>query len=132
MMSLGDLTTVRTIDMTTFGRKTGLPRRIEIWWFHVEGRFFITGTPGRRDWLANIRANPRVMIHVRDIDFEARAREVVDPRLRRLVFSQPETRWYSTQSEFQRLVDSAPMIEVLLDGTSEARGFDLRNRAQLI
>ena len=39
----------RTIDLTTFGRRSGLPRRIEIWWFQVDDRFVITGTPGRRD-----------------------------------------------------------------------------------
>lgn len=132
MMSLGELAAVKTIDLTTYGRKTGLPRRIEIWWFHLEGRFFITGTPGRRDWLANIRANPRVVIHVQDSDFEATAHEVVDPQLRELVFSQPETRWYSTQSEFRHLVNEAPMVEILLGGGSGAQRFDLQNRAELI
>ena len=61
---LDRLATIRTIDLTTFGRKSGVPRRIEIWWFHVGGRFIITGTPGRRDWLANVKANPTVVIHV--------------------------------------------------------------------
>ena len=132
MTPLAELAEVRTIDLTTYGCKTGLPRRIEIWWFHIEGRFFITGTPGRRDWLANIRSNPRVVVHVRGGDFEATAREVSDPQLRELVFSQPETRWYSTQSEFRRLVNTAPMIEILLDGKAEARAFEVRNRPELI
>ena len=132
MMPLAELAAVRTIDLTTYGRKTGLPRRIEIWWFHIEGRFFITGTPGRRDWLANIRSNPRVVIHVGEVDFEATAREVEDRQLRELVFSQPETRWYSTQSEFRRLVNGAPMIEILLDDRAEVGRLDLRNRPELI
>ena len=38
-----------TIDITTIGRRSGLPRRVEIWMMDVDGRFFITGTPGRRD-----------------------------------------------------------------------------------
>ena len=58
----------RTIDLTTVGRKSGEPRRIEIWWFHVDGRFIISGTPGRRHWLANILVNPDVVIHVDEME----------------------------------------------------------------
>ena len=35
-----------TVDITTTGRTSGLPRRIEIWMLDVDGRFFITGTTG--------------------------------------------------------------------------------------
>lgn len=109
---------IRTIDLTTFGRKSGEPRRIEIWWFHVDGRFIITGTPGRRDWLANVRANPKVVIHVDGRDIETTARVIDDRKYRLEVFSRPETRWYSSQAELDRLIAEAPMIEV--DIPSEA------------
>jgi deazaflavin-dependent oxidoreductase (nitroreductase family) len=109
------LAAVRTIDLTTFGRRSGLPRRIEIWWFHVDGRFVITGTPGRRDWLANVIANPKVVVHVDGHDLEGRASVIEDPGFRRRVFSQPETRWYSSQAELDRLVAEAPMIEIDLE-----------------
>ncbi|MCZ6867371.1 MAG: nitroreductase/quinone reductase family protein [Chloroflexi bacterium] len=39
----------RVIDITTIGRKTGQQRRIEIWFHHVDGKLFISGSPGRRD-----------------------------------------------------------------------------------
>ena len=109
-----DLARHRTIDLTTYGRRSGHPRRIEIWWFRVDGRFVITGTPGRRDWLANVRSNADVIIHVDGEDIPARAEEIRDAAFRRSVFSQPETRWYSSQSELDRLVAEAPMIEVIL------------------
>jgi deazaflavin-dependent oxidoreductase (nitroreductase family) len=111
-MDIEQLAARRTIDLTTYGRKTGLPRRIEIWWFHVDGRFVISGTPGRRDWLANVIANPKVMVHVDGVDMEATARVVEDADFRRTVFTQPSTRWYSTQAELDRLVGTAPMIEL--------------------
>ncbi|HJQ77900.1 MAG TPA: nitroreductase family deazaflavin-dependent oxidoreductase [Acidimicrobiia bacterium] len=107
------LASVRTIDLTTTGRKTGEPRRIEIWWFHVEGRFVITGTPGRRDWMANVLADPRVTIRAGRIGFTARVVPVDDPGFRRRVFTHPETSWYSTQAELERLVATAPMVEVV-------------------
>ena len=104
-----------TIDLTTTGRRSGLPRRIEIWWFRVDGRFVITGTPGRRDWLANVLSDPRVVIHVGGEDIPARAVPVDDPGFRRLVFTQPSTSWYSSQSELERLVSTAPMVEIFFD-----------------
>jgi hypothetical protein len=54
-----------TVDITTTGRRSGQPRRIEIWMLDVDGRFFITGTPGRRDWLANVIAYPDLVVHLK-------------------------------------------------------------------
>ena len=103
-----------TIDMTTYGRQTGTARRIEIWWFRVDDRFIITGTPGRRDWMANVRNDPRVIVHVDGHDIEATATEVLDREFRRQVFTHPDISWYSTQAQLDRLVDEAPMIELAL------------------
>ena len=101
-----------TVDITTYGRRSGLPRRIEIWWFRVEGRFIITGTPGRRDWMANLRADPRLVVHVNGHDIEATASLVHDAAFRRRVFTQPHTSWYRTQEQLEELVSIAPMVEV--------------------
>lgn len=105
---------IRTIELTTYGRRSGSPRRIEIWWFRVDNRFIITGTPGRRDWLANVGANPQVIVHVDGLDIEATASIVTERGRRLAVFNQPETRWYSSQSQLERLISDAPMIEVHL------------------
>jgi deazaflavin-dependent oxidoreductase (nitroreductase family) len=55
----------RTMDITTIGAKTGLPRRIEIWAWPDGDRLYLTGSPGRRDWYANLRANPDFTLHLR-------------------------------------------------------------------
>ncbi len=102
----------RTVDMTTIGRKSGEPRTIEIWWFRFEHRFIVTGTPGRRDWLANVRADPRVVIEVEDLRVEATALEVSDAEFRRRFFHSTDPRWYRTQAGLDRLVDEAPMISL--------------------
>jgi hypothetical protein len=47
------------------GRLSGQPRRIEIWYFMIAGRVYLTGTPGRRDWYANLLANPRLIFHIK-------------------------------------------------------------------
>lgn len=111
-MNASELARHRTIDLTTIGRKTGRPRRIEIWWFHVDGRFVITGTPGRRDWLANIYTTPEVTIHVAGRDIQARATPIDDPEVRARVFMDASTSWYTTQAELDRLVETSPMVEI--------------------
>jgi len=105
----------RTIDLTTIGRKSGMPRTIEIWWFHVGGRFVITGTPGKRDWLANVLANPNVTIHVAGRDISARVTPIDDPDVRRGIFTHSSTSWYTTQAELDRLVATSPMVEITFE-----------------
>lgn len=55
----------RVIDITTIGRKTGEARRIEIWFHRVDGRYYITGTPGARSWYANLVATPKFTFHLK-------------------------------------------------------------------
>ncbi len=56
----------RVIDITTIGRKTGEARRIEIWFHRIDGRIYITGTPGARSWYANLVANPEFTFHLKE------------------------------------------------------------------
>jgi deazaflavin-dependent oxidoreductase (nitroreductase family) len=111
-----------TIDITTTGRRSGRQRRIEIWMLDVDGRFFITGTPGPRDRLANVRARPNLVVHLKrraQIDLEARAKPVEDPETRRRVLEHLNARWYRTQSLIDELVATSPMIEVTFESGSE-------------
>ena len=104
-----------TVDITTWGRRSGLPRRIEIWMLDVDGRSFITGTPGRRDWLANLRSDPRIVVHLKrhaGLDVEGQAVEVTDPGTRRQVLEHLASDWYRGQTPLEELLATAPMVEV--------------------
>jgi deazaflavin-dependent oxidoreductase (nitroreductase family) len=107
-----------TIDITTTGRRTGEARRIEIWMLVVDGRFFITGTPGRRDWLANLLADPHLTVHLKHgvvQDLPARATVVLDVEARRHVLTHVAASWYRSQSVLEDLVANAPLVEVVFD-----------------
>ena len=54
----------RVIDITTTGRVSGEPRRKEIWFHNLDGNLYITGTPGKRDWYANLVAHPEFTFHL--------------------------------------------------------------------
>jgi hypothetical protein len=113
---LEQLAATRTIEVTTIGRRSRRQVRIEIWWFRFEERFVITGTPGPRDWLANLQTDPRLVVHLPGHDLPAVARPLTDRDFRRRFFTQPnaEVTWYRSQAELDGLVDKAPMVEVLL------------------
>ena len=80
----------RLIDITTTGRTSGRPRRIETWFYRSGGGVYLTGSPGRRDWYANLRADPAFTFHLKEsavADLAARAAPITDPAERRAILA---------------------------------------------
>jgi deazaflavin-dependent oxidoreductase (nitroreductase family) len=99
----------RTIDVTTTGARSGRPRRIELWAWVADDRVYLTGTPGRRDWYANLRANPELTFHLKhgvQADLPARARPVEDEAERRAVFERLRP------AQVDAWTAAAPLVEV--------------------
>lgn len=65
--------------LTTVGRRTGLPRQIEIWFIHRNGLYYVIAEFATSHWVQNIRANPQVGVRLRDSQFAAQAR-IIDAR----------------------------------------------------
>lgn len=108
----------RTIDITTIGRKTGLPRRIEIWFHNLDGRLYITGLPGHRDWYANMLANPEFTFHLKGsikADLPARARPITDQDERREVLSRIID-GLGEGRDLKAWVEGSPLVEVEITG----------------
>jgi deazaflavin-dependent oxidoreductase (nitroreductase family) len=101
----------RTIDITTTGRKSGRAQRIEIWTWIADGTVYLTGSPGRRDWYANLKANPEFTLHVKrglQADLPARARPIEDPDERRTVL----TRVLAGSYDLEAWIAGSPLVEV--------------------
>ena len=80
----------RTIDITTTGRRSGQPRRIETWFYRFEDAVYLSGVPGRRTrrWLLNLEAEPRLTFHLKGAviaDLPASAEVITDPAERERV-----------------------------------------------
>jgi deazaflavin-dependent oxidoreductase (nitroreductase family) len=107
------------IDITTTGRRTGQPRRIEIVYHVMDGRIYISGSPRRqrRSWLANLDANPHFTFHVKrgpKTDLPATARIIEDPDERRTVMDYIiRSAWHG--QNLDAMVAYSPLIEVTLD-----------------
>ena len=53
--------------LTTVGRRTGRPHRIEIWFAAHDGRLYLlSGGRERADWVRNLQANPQVTVELGD------------------------------------------------------------------
>lgn len=104
------------IDITTVGRKTGKPRRIEIAFHYIDQTIYISGLPGNRDWYANMLANPEFTLHFKQsitADLPARAIPILDEDYRREILSVIVSKW-GRQDELESFVKGSPLVVVQL------------------
>jgi deazaflavin-dependent oxidoreductase (nitroreductase family) len=83
--------------LTTTGRMTGSPHRIEIWFGLHDGTLYLLSGGGERsDWVRNLMVAPDVVVELGDRRHAARARLVTDPEedglARRLLVEKYTTR----------------------------------------
>ncbi len=116
----------RTVDITTIGARSGKPRRIEIWFHRVYGRWYLSSTPARRDWYSNLLANPEFVFHLKHgirADLRATALPIIDPAQKQPIFeyivddfNQPHNPAIVRQP--QRVDDwmaGSPLVEIIFD-----------------
>ncbi len=105
------------IDITTVGSKTGKPHKVEIAFHNFDGVLYISGSPGKRDWYANLVANPQFTFHLKQstqADIPATAIPITDEAARRRVLSKVVAKW-GKQAELEAFVQSSPLVEVQLE-----------------
>jgi hypothetical protein len=115
----------RTIDITTTGRRSKEPRRIEICFYRFEDSTYLSGipTPRTRDWLLNLQDEPHFTFHLKHgvvADLPAVATVITDPVERRRVFSEfvedfdrrngPDSPW--PRSSLDEWVAHSPLAKV--------------------
>jgi deazaflavin-dependent oxidoreductase (nitroreductase family) len=63
--------------LTTTGRKSGLPREIEIWFgINENSLYLLSGGGNESHWVKNLRANPNVTVRIAKKTFNGIARIV--------------------------------------------------------
>jgi deazaflavin-dependent oxidoreductase (nitroreductase family) len=105
----------RTIDITTTGRNSGQPRRIEIWMYRHDGRTFLSGSPGTRDWYANLLVDPEFTFHLKgsvQADLPAIAHPITDEAQRRDVIHGIREELGRGHSGEEEWVARSPLVEV--------------------
>jgi deazaflavin-dependent oxidoreductase (nitroreductase family) len=113
----------QVIDLTTTGRRTGRPRRIEIFLHEDGGRLFISGMPRAdrtRDWIHNIAADPHVVVHLKQsisADIPLTARVVTDLAERRPLIEAAARRWDRT--DVDEMLRHSPLIVLTMPDADE-------------
>jgi len=112
-----------TIDITTTGRRSGEPRRVEIVFHSFDGHLYISGMPSPRTraWLHNLRAEPHFTFHLKQLlkaDLPATAREITDPTERHEVLTKVARVWRREVEPMERF---SPLVEVTIDGLGDIR-----------
>jgi hypothetical protein len=111
----------RTIDITTTGRRSGEPRRIETWFYRVDGTVYLTGLPGRRGWAANLESEPAFTFHLKNgvqADLRAHAVRIDDEAERRRILSEligELAGMGGTRRNLEEWVDASPLFVVQFD-----------------
>lgn len=111
------------IDITTMGRRSGAPRRIEIVSHVIDGRIYISGMPRadrKRRWLTNLEADPKFTFHLKrgvTADLPATARVITDEPERRAILAHVARNWNRTDVE--AMVAHSPLIEVTIEGLDD-------------
>jgi len=113
------------IDITTVGRQSGRPRRIEIVFHNIDGKIYISGIPSptRRGWLANLEARPDFTVHLKGAvraDLPAKARIIEDEAERRQILAAVARNW--KRKDLETMVRLSPLIEVGFDGADGQTG----------
>jgi deazaflavin-dependent oxidoreductase (nitroreductase family) len=115
----------RTIEITTTGRRSGEPRRIEIAFYRLGDDIYLSGIPGlkTRSWLANLAAQPQFTFHLKHgvvADLPATATVIVDTAERRRVLAVfveefnrrhgPDSHW--PEAVLDEWVERSPLAQV--------------------
>ena len=112
----------RTIDITTTGRNSGQPRRIEVWRYRYDNRIFLSGSPGTRDWYANLLVKPEFTFHLKgsvQADLPAIAHPVTDETERRKVMPSILDELGRGAGDLEEFVARSPLVEVEFPDTAD-------------
>ena len=86
--SLESVADEQVLYLTTIGRRTGLPREIEIWFVvRCERLYVFAETREAAGWVKNIRRNPQVTVRIEEWRIDATTR-VLDPYTDRKLWDQ--------------------------------------------
>jgi deazaflavin-dependent oxidoreductase (nitroreductase family) len=114
----------QVVDLTTTGRRSGQPRKIEIFLHDKDGLLFISGMPRAdrtRDWIHNVTADPNVILHLKrstTADIPATARVITEPAERRPLIQAAAQQWGRT--DVDEMMQHSPLIVLtVFDGDAQ-------------
>jgi deazaflavin-dependent oxidoreductase (nitroreductase family) len=79
MLRVGDRQTLR---LTHYGRKSGRPYEVTIWYLVDDGRLYLVSANAARSWVRNVKVRPAISLRVGDEVFNGNVRGITDTQER--------------------------------------------------
>jgi deazaflavin-dependent oxidoreductase (nitroreductase family) len=85
----------QTLSLTHYGRKSGRPYEVTIWYLVDGGQLFLVSANADRNWVRNVKARPAVSLRIGDQVFNGNVRPITDQQERDKVNGLVERKyWY--------------------------------------
>ncbi len=97
-------------ELTTIGRRTGLPRTVELRLVYLDGRFYASSASiQNKHWCRNLIKHPAVEIKAGGERFACQARQVTDENMRSRVLALRDSPALSNRVVFGMIPQLKPM-----------------------
>ncbi|MGA7872068.1 MAG: nitroreductase family deazaflavin-dependent oxidoreductase [Candidatus Binatus sp.] len=85
----------QTLRLTHYGRKSGRPYEVTIWYLVDGDRLYLVSANADRNWVRNVKVRPAVSLRVGNEAFNGDVREITDAQEREKVSGLVERKyWY--------------------------------------
>ncbi len=96
-------------ELTTIGRRTGLPRTVELRLVYRDGRFYASSASiQNKHWCRNLIKHPAVEIKARGERFACQTRQVTDDNVRSRVLALRDSPALSNRAVFEMTPQNLP------------------------
>ncbi len=86
----------QTLRLTHYGRKSGRPYEVTIWYMVDDDRLYLASANAARNWVRNVKARPAISLRVGDEVFNGDVRVITDKQEREKVSGLVERKyWYA-------------------------------------
>lgn len=84
----------QTLRLTHYGRKTGRPYEVTIWYLVDDDRLYLVSANAARNWVRNVKARPAISLRVGDEVFDGNVRAITDAQEREKVNGLVERKYW--------------------------------------
>jgi deazaflavin-dependent oxidoreductase (nitroreductase family) len=109
---LGAVSDRQTLRLTHYGRKTGRPYQVTIWFLVHDDRFYLVSANANRGWVRNVKRRPAVSLQIGEQIFNGDVREIIDQQEREHVYNLVERKYWFVMPllRFGRLLTSMGLL----------------------
>ncbi|HUO04363.1 MAG TPA: nitroreductase family deazaflavin-dependent oxidoreductase [Candidatus Binataceae bacterium] len=102
----------QTLQLTHYGRKSGRPYEVTIWYMVDAGRLYLASSNAARSWVRNVTAKPKVLLRIGGESFVGDVRQLEDPLEREHVMGLVEGKywWASPMIWLGRMLAAAGLM----------------------